>query len=442
LVALVGLVALGLTRSRVDLTSVLFVYGLALWLTPSRYAIGPLMVTAMMAVGFLAALLWVCGRVLPASGIARDPSPTNRAVLLFVVVALVGYVIAVSRPITGPDLRGADRNLLVVVGLCGIAVAVTDGMRTTRQLERFLGAIVGGASIVGVIAFVQYFAAFDAARHLHLSGFRLTGSSAFTDKVAGFRRVAGTARNPVELGIAFAATLPLALHFASFARTLAGRRAARLSALLIVGAIPLAFSRFAFLAVLLVGGLLLPTFTPSRRWAVVATVALTLLVLPVLVPGVFERMGKLVQTGDGSRGDATEIALNLIGDRPVLGHGFGETNLSPVTIDNQYLVTGVETGLVGLGALIALTATGIATARRARRSTDDPALQALAQSLVVVIGVVALAGFGLNVLQYPITAGLLFVGIGGSGALLRITSRAERARGDESGRVALFGAER
>jgi hypothetical protein len=89
-----------------------------------------------------------------------------------------------------------------------------------------------------------------------------------------------------------------------------------------------------------------------------------------------------------------------------------------------------------------LTATGIATARRARRSTNDPALQALAQSLVAVIAVVALGGFGLNVLRFPITAGLLFAGIGASGAVLRIATRADAVGDADAVRADLVGAGR
>jgi hypothetical protein len=443
LFALAGLVVLWVVRARVDITTVLICYALALWLIPSRYTVGPFAVTGAMVFGYVGLLLWVYGKSLPASGVAHGRSPTNRAVLVFLVVTLVGYVAVMMRPIIELDQRSADRNVAITIGLCGLAAAITDGVRTQRHLNRFIGAVVCAAAAVAVIGFLQYFARFDVAQYLHPPGFTATGEEGFIFSRAGFRRVAGTARHPIEFGVALAATLPLALHLASYARTLLGRNLSRLATFLIVGAIPLALSRSAVLATALVALLLLPTFTPQRRWAVLSTTTVFLLVLPLFVPGVFGTIGELLtgQEGTGSletRGNATEIGLNLIGDKPWFGHGFSVSGISPIIIDNQYLVTGLELGLVGLVAFLWLMGTGIVNARRARRLTDDASLRDLGQSFVAMIAAVALGGFGLNVLRFPLTAGLLFVGVGGAGALLRIVASTDRVD-EEAGRTELIG---
>jgi O-antigen ligase len=176
---------------------------------------------------------------------------------------------------------------------------------------------------------------------------------------------------------------------------------------------------------------------------VLSTTTVFLLVLPLFVPGVFGTIGELLtgQEGTGSletRGNATEIGLNLIGDKPWFGHGFSVSGISPIIIDNQYLVTGLELGLVGLVAFLWLMGTGIVNARRARRLTDDASLRDLGQSFVAMIAAVALGGFGLNVLRFPLTAGLLFVGVGGAGALLRIVASTDRVD-EEAGRTELIG---
>jgi hypothetical protein len=443
LFALAALVFMWAVRSRVDVTSVLIVYALALWLIPSRYTVGPFAVTGAMAIGFLAILLWAYGRSLPENRVAHGPSPTNRAVLFFLVVTLVGYVTVMARPIAELDQRSADRNLAVLVGLCGLAAAICDNVHTKQYLNRFVAVIVAGATIVAVIGFLQYFAKFDVAQYLHPPGFSSTGEEAFIYQRAGFRRVAGTARHPIELGVALAATLPLALHLATYARTLVGRNMSRIATLAIVGAIPLALSRSAILSTALVALLLLPTFSPQRRLAVLGAVMVFLLVMPLFVPGIFGTIGKLLQGKEGTgslqtRGDATEVGLDLIGDKPWFGHGFAPAiGVSPVIIDNQYLVTGIEQGLLGLAAVGAVIGTGIATARRARRLTDDPELRDLGQSLVAMIAAVALGGFGLNILRFPLTAGLLFVGVGCAGALLRIVTRAD-ILGADAGRRELI----
>jgi hypothetical protein len=431
LFALAALVFMWALRSRVDATSVLIVYALALWLIPSRYTVGPFAVTGAMAIAFLAILLWAYGRSLPESRVAHGPSPTNRAVLFFLAVTLIGYLAVMARPIAELDQRSADRNLAVLVGLCGLAAAICDNVHTKRYMNRFLAVIVAGATLVAIIGFLQYFARFDVAQYLHPPGFTSTGEEAFIYQRAGFRRVAGTARHPIELGVALAATLPLALHLAAYSRTLVGRNASRIATLVIVGAIPLALSRSAVLSTALVALLLLPTFSPQRRLTVLGAAAVLLLLMPLFVPGIFGTMGKLLQGKEGTgslqtRGDATEVGLDLIGDKPFFGHGFAPAvGPSPVIIDNQYLVTGIEEGLLGLAALGAVIFTGIATGRRARRLSNDPELRDLGQSFVAMIAAVALGGFGLNILRFPITAGLLFVGVGCAGALLRIVSSAE-----------------
>jgi polysaccharide biosynthesis protein PslJ len=430
LFALAGLVVLWIVRARVDMTTVLIGYALALWLIPSRYTVGPFAVTGAMVFGYIGLLLWLYGRSLPTSGVAHERSPTNRAVLVFLVVTLIGYVTVMLRPIEELDQRSGDRNLAIIIGLCGLAAAITDGVRTKRHLNRFIGALVCAASIVAVIGFLQYFARFDVAQYLHPPGFTATGEEGFIFSRAGFRRVAGTARHPIEFGIALAATLPLALHLATYARTLLGRNLSRIATLLIAGAIPLALSRSAVLSTALVALVILPTYTPQRRWSVLSTTTVLLLVLPLFVPGVFGTIGELLtgQEGTGSletRGNATEIGLNLIGDKLFFGHGFSVSGISPIIIDNQYLVTGLEMGLMGVVAFLWLMGSGVVNARRARRLTDDPGLRDLGQSLVAVIAAVALGGFGLNVLRFPLTAGLLFVGVGCAGALLRIVTSAD-----------------
>jgi hypothetical protein len=428
LLALAGLVLLWLLRSRIDITTVLVVWALALWLVPSRYTVGAFAVTGAMAVAYFAMLLWGYGRLLPTSRVAHGPLSTNRAVFFFLVVTLIGYLTVVMRPLGSTDSSSANRELAVMVGLCGIAVAVADGLRSRRQVNRVLGAVVAGAAVVAVIGFIQYFIRFDVARYLHPPGFKATGQEAFIYHRTKFTRVAGTALHPIEFGIALAATLPIALHFSTFGRTQLSRYSARFAAVLIAGAIPLSLSRSAALSLLLVALILLPTWTPLRRWRTLFTLLVLVMLLNILVPGVFGLIGKLFTGKEGAgslqtRGDATTVGLNMIGDKPWFGHGFAVDSGSPVIIDNQYLVTGVEQGILGLVAMLTVIFSGIGAARRARRASIDPETRDLAQSIVALIAAVALGGFGLNILLFPICAGLLFMGVGMAGALLRITSR-------------------
>ncbi len=225
LIALTGLVILWLFRTRIDLTTVIVLYAIALWMIPSRYTIGAFAVTGAMFFGFVAFGLWAFGRALPVSRVARGASPANRAVLTLLFVTLAEYVVVALRPLSSLDQRSIDRNLAVVVGLCGLAVAITDGVRTKRQLNRVIGAVVLGGAIVAFIGYLQYFAHFDVGQYLRPPGFNATGQEGFIYQRSGLARVAGTARHPIEFGLALAATLPLALHLGAYARTSVAARA-------------------------------------------------------------------------------------------------------------------------------------------------------------------------------------------------------------------------
>ncbi len=200
--------------------------------------------------------------------------------------------------------------------------------------------------------------------------------------------------------------------------------------MLIAAAIPLSLSRSAVLSTILVALIILPTWAPARRWRLLLGLVITLVVVNTLLPGVFDTIVGLFNgtQGTGSiatRTDATGIAFNLIGHNPVFGNGFALSVPTPVVIniDSQYLVTLVETGLVGLVALLVAMGGGVGAAREVRRTTSDPANRDLARSLIAMIAAVALGGFGLAIVRYPLTAGLLFIGIGSAGALLRICTR-------------------
>jgi polysaccharide biosynthesis protein PslJ len=431
-IALVGLIILWLFRSRVEIGTMLVVYALVLFVVPSRYTVGPFAVTAAMAVGLFALLLWAYGRALGTTGVTQHHNGARIGIVVFFAFTVATYGVRMLQPIASLDQRNADRNLATIVALCAVAIALIEGLRDRRQLNQVLGALVVGGALVAFLAYLQYFAHLDIAQYIRPPGFKATGHEGFTYDRDGLTRVAGTARHPIEFGLAMAAVLPLALHFAVHARTIVARWGAAVASVMIAAAVPLALSRSAVLAVGLAALIVVPTWTASRRWRALAMVGSIVLVLNVVAPDVLPEIGGLLtqKQGTGSlqtRSDATDIAFELINERPLFGHGFSSEFDSPIVIDNQYLIATIETGVVGLIALLWVLGSGIAAGRRARALSHDPATRDLAQSLVATIAAVAIGGFGLNVVRFPMTAGILFVGIGAAGALLRF-EREEAAR--------------
>jgi hypothetical protein len=425
IVALLGLVLLWLFRSRIDISTVLVVYALFLVLVPSRYTVGPFAVTAAMVAGIVAMLLWGFGRVL--GTLPRGAELHNGAriaVTILLLFTVFAYFARMVDPVNGLDQRNADRNLFTLVVLSGVAIAIIDGVRSRKGLNRILGALVFGAALVAFIAFLQYFQRLNISQYIRPPGFKVTGHEAFIYARDGLPRVAGTARHPIEFGLVMAAILPLAMHFARYARTLPARWGAIVASGMIAGAIPLALSRSAVLSLALVALIVIPTWSSRRRWRVLSMLAILVFALNIAAPRVLPQIAGLLASEEGTgslrtRGNATNIAFELINEKPLFGHGFSTRVDTPVVIDNQFLISTIETGLLGLGALLLLVGTGIVVARRARHASRDPATRDLAQSLVAMIAAIALGGFGLNIVRFPMTAGVLFVGVGAAGALLR-----------------------
>jgi O-antigen ligase len=89
-------------------------------------------------------------------------------------------------------------------------------------------------------------------------------------------------------------------------------------------------------------------------------------------------------------------------------------------LDNQYLGTLIETGVIGLLALILVFVVPLLCARGVRRRSARPETRDLAQSLAaaVMVGMLSFATF--DGLSFPMATNLLFLLLGCCGALRRL----------------------
>jgi len=148
---------------------------------------------------------------------------------------------------------------------------------------------------------------------------------------------------------------------------------------------------------------------------------------PSVLTGFAQLFGQLgTDASSASRTDAYTAAVPLIAQHLWLGQGF--QTFFPQTyffVDDQYLTSLIETGVLGLIALIALFVTGWWTARKARLTAPDAQTRDLAQCLAasVAAGAVSFATF--DAMSFTIAPGVCFLVIGCTGALWRL-ARAER----------------
>ena len=244
------------------------------------------------------------------------------------------------------------------------------------------------------------------------------------------RRVAGTTGHPIEFGVVCAMLLPLAVHLA----TKAGGRAQPsrrwwLCAGLIAAGLMFSVSRSAILGAAGAGVVLFLGWSARRRVQAVLAVLGFLALMKVIAPGLlgafyglFANMGNddsiRYRTHDYATA-STEISKHLW-----LGRGLG-TWYAPKhqVFDNQYLLSLVEVGVLGLVAFMGIFLAGIYAALRARFMSSDPGDRDLGLTLaaMLVVPIVACATF--DFASFKTATALAFLVAGAAGSLLR-TARA------------------
>ncbi len=408
--------------ARANADSILTLYAVALLVLPSVYTIGSFSLTAAMLVAMLAGLVWANG-LAQGAHTALVSTPAGWGLLGFSFTLLVGYVVAMVSPMAPNVVSAADRRLVGAAAAIAAALLAMDGLTSRQALGRVERAIVYAAATMAAIGIVQYTTAWDPATFLRMPGFGSGGARGFVFNRQGLTRVAGTARHPIEFGIACAVVLPLAIHSAGAAPRRGQRRASALAAVLFVVAIPMSLSRASLLSLTAVVIAMFVMENPRHRRNMALAGLAVLGGFAVLLPGLLETSRNLFTTdlataSDQARLRSGEVAYEQFSSAPVLGDGLG--SLQGLIVDNQYLVTLAETGLLGMAGLVALGGGAVLSLTAARRATADPQLRRLAASLIATISGLVVGAAGLSILSQGMLAGLTVFVVGLAGAVHRL----------------------
>ena len=392
-------------------------------------AVGPATIFAAVVLVFYL-VTWLHPALAPAKG--RQPV---RAAALLLTCAVIGTYVSANRHIMpGLERNGIDRGIILICGWLGVLIMASDGIPTMERLKKLLGRVVIGATAMAILGITQFFTGLDATQYIVIPG--LKEQSLNTDLLSrnGLNRPSATAAHPLEFAAVLAMVLPIAINRARFAPP--GLRLRRwLQVGLIGAALPMTVSRSAVLAILAVAFVLLPTWPKIERRIAYVVMALGVAGLWFLVPGLIGTFRTLFATLTGdtsttSRTSAFSTAMPYISQHPWFGHGFG--TFFPATYfftDDQYLLSLIEIGVVGLLALLALFVTGLVTAQRVRRATNDPEMRDLGQCLTATIAVAMVAFGTFDALSFNMAAGLTFLFLGCTGAALRLL-KAQGAQAD------------
>lgn len=408
----------------------LTVFLVTLLLVPAQLVLAPLggLGTLSVVVALGLGAWWVAGRLPWPSHFDRGQQPMRTAAAVVLCSSLASYAAGMLRPISGFEVAEADRAMIFLVSVAAVVVVVADGLATRRQLDRLLGLATALVAAVAAVGLVQFTTGFDPTAVIELPGLRRTGGLVGIRERAGLPRVAGTATHPIEFGLVLAATLPLALHQARFSATRRVRVAAAVATASIAAAVPLALARSALLATLL--GLAVVAVGSRGRarvrllLGVSAVVAVVLALLPAVAGAQYDLFVEAPQDPSVvNRFADLGPVMALIAENPLLGRGLG--TFSPemfFVVDNQYLVTLIESGVLGLAGLLTPFVMALLAAVGARRRLRDEAGRDLALALAAAV-VVALVGMGsLGFASFRMIGGLAFLHLGAVGALWRFAT--------------------
>jgi polysaccharide biosynthesis protein PslJ len=423
-------------RQRIDAVTVLTVYVILLMGIPAALVVAPLGAVGGPAIIFAAVVFvfYLVTWLHPALAPQRFRQPVRGAAILFACAIIATYVSVNRHIMPSLERNGADRGLILIFGWLGVLLMASDGIVSMQRLKKLLGRIVILATFMAGLGITQFFTGLDATKYIIIPG--LTAQAPTTDLLSrnGLNRPAATAAHPLEFAAVLAMVLPIAINRARFAPPeLRVRR--WLQVALIGAALPMTVSKAAVLALGVVCLVLLPTWPKLERRIAYVVMILGVAGLWFLVPGLLSTFRTLFATltGDSSttsRTSAFSTAMPYISQHPWLGHGFG--TFFPATYfftDDQYLLSLIEIGVVGVLALLGLFITGLVTARKVRHATTNPEIRDLGQCLTATIAVSMVTFATFDALSFGMAAGLTFVFLGCTGAALRLI-RAQGAQAD------------
>jgi O-antigen ligase len=408
-----------------------------LFVIPSRLVLGPLGAAGTPAalVGIGIFLLWVVTTMLPAArGKLPTPQPVRVALFLFAAAIVAAYISGMTRiDIGGTEVNASDRYILSLMGWLGASLCAAEAVPSLQRLDVLLRRMVLGATFLASVGIAEFVTGKDIAAYIKVPGLHANTQVVAVISRDEFNRPAGTAIHPIEFGVVLAMCFPLALHYA-FRGGPEKSRLRWISVIVIGIALPMSVSRSAVVGLIVAAIVLVPTWPRQRKIQAAVMVPVFAIAMRIAVPGLLGTIRNLftsfsTDTSTTSRTGAFSAAGPFLRRAPLFGRGPG--TFDPQTYrftDDQYLLSTIETGIIGLLALILLFVIAFFTARGARRLlAAESEYRDLAQSLAASIAVAAVSWGTFDAFSFPMATGVMFVLVGCCGALrkLVIEQRAE-----------------
>lgn len=372
--------------------------------------------------------VWFLNVILGAHNPFAIRNPTQLMLAIVWASTLTSYLMLSIKGTDPVRKMAADNNILALLAISGVALMTAEGLRSLDQVRAVVRALAWGASFSAAVGVIQYVLNLDLAAQIALAmpGFDLSGPSSAIGVRFGLTRVAGTALSPIEFGVVCGMILPLAIWLALSTRD-AHRWTRWAPVVLLLGGVVVSVSRSSVVAVVVGLAVFTPMLPAKERLAMVVMAPVALTAVFVFVRGYFATMFEYIAgaTSDPSvttRTDDYAFVDEMILKEPIWGHGPGWyifRNAVEIT-DNQYILTAINLGLIGVLALLVLLLGPGVVSLGTRRRTSDPDVRLLCAAVAsaCLAGTVCSATF--DSLAFPMFAGVsaLLAGLAGATWLL------------------------
>ncbi|NUR85090.1 MAG: O-antigen ligase family protein [Nonomuraea sp.] len=383
-------------------------------------------ITPAESVGLFAMVWWVCSHFTDTLGAAKGRTLVRSAVFCYAAALVASYAYATAGFLPRDELDLSDHMLITSFATIGVALLMIDGVRAKERIDLVLKSVAVMGAVLGVIGGIQFLLKFDPTQYMVLPGLRFINQELFILERNGISRVAATTGHPIEFAVVCAMVLPIALHF-GFQAVERRQPAVRwwICSALIAAGMVFSVSRSAFVGLAGAAVVLLVGWPMARRLWAVGGVLVFIGGVKVVAPGVLGAIFDLFAniSSDSSLRWRTmdySAAAREIGQHPWLGRGLG-TWYAPkyLVFDNQYILSTVETGIIGVLAFAFLFVAGIWAALWARRRLKDPSERDLGLTLAACLVVPLIGSATFDLRSYAVVTGLSFLLVGMSGALMR-----------------------
>jgi polysaccharide biosynthesis protein PslJ len=376
---------------------------------------------------------WVASRCHPRLALP-GPQPIRWAVLLFVVSLLVSYAIGFERGLTVIEANAADRLLLGAAAFIGVILMSADGLSNWGRLRLVLQVFVWCSVFMAVLGLLQQILPFDPVQYIDIPGLQVGAPGGGAQVRGAAIRVAGTTAHPLEMAATLVLAWPIALHFGIHAGTPKQRRRYMFATALITFGIFETISRSGMIAMVIAALVLTPLWNWRRRYNVAVFGVGMLVALAGASPSIGRTIFNLFAEADNdpsitSRTERYAMVGYYFTQRPWFGRGTG-TWVPPMYqyLDNQWMRTALENGVVGVAVLALLHIIALSLAVIALRRASTPADRHLCLALVAIQLEAIFIAYTFDVLAYSTYTTMLGIMIGVCGTVWRFTHPARQVR--------------